>query len=183
MGTLQQPDVDTAPPWTTTLMALGVLMLVVVFWTLGQRTLLTYTVFFRWFALFAFAGNLLPVPWAARYLKMDRLDWFWFNLTAVGPVLLSALLALNFLCHGPERMMLVRQGRGLDLHAYWREQRALPPHLPWPADFGRDPQKDRFALSTVEPGDVVYGLAEGCLGYLVITDVTDARDLYPDGKE
>jgi hypothetical protein len=34
---------------------------------------------------------------------MERLEWFLFNLLAVGPFVLSFLLWLNLLVHGEER--------------------------------------------------------------------------------
>lgn len=161
------------------MMALGILIFIIVFWTVGQRTLIAFTELFRWFALFAFAGNLLPRRWYAKRFAMDHLEWFWFNLLAVGPLTLCCCLLLNFLLHGPEERMLVQQGRSFDLQGYWREERSLPPHLPWPSNFGADPEKDRLALSTANPGDKVYALAEGCLGYLVVTEATLIRERQP----
>ncbi len=150
-------------------MAVGILLFIVLFWTIGQRTLISFIDLFRWFALFAFAGNLLPRRWYAERFAMDRFEWFWFNLLGVGPMLFCACMLLNFFVHGPEQKMLVKTGRDLDLHGYWQEHQALPPHLPWPADFGSDPEQDRVAMATAGHGDVVYGLAEGMFGYMVVT--------------
>jgi hypothetical protein len=164
-------------------MAVGVLLFIVLFWTIGQRTLITFTELFRWFALFAFAGNLLRRRWYMKRFAMERLEWFWFNLLAVGPLLFACCLLLNFLVHGQEQKMLVHAGRGFDLHEYWRAHGAFPPHSPWPSNFGNVPERDRFAMSTAGPGDKVYGLAEGLLGYLVITEETEARTLLPEREE
>lgn len=153
------------------MMAVGVLLLIILFWSIGQLTLISYTGLFRWFILFSFAGDLLPRRWYSARFAMDRLEWFWFNLLAVGPMIFCACMLLNFFVHGPEQKMLVQAGRDLDLHAYWQEHRALPPHLPWPVDFGNDPEKDRVAMATAGHGDMVYGLAEGMFGYMVITSV------------
>ncbi len=150
-------------------MLLGLFGILFIFYSIGQLTLVTYTELFRWFALFASAGNLVPQRWYATALKMDRMEWFWFNLLAIGPLLLGACLVVNFVLHGPEERMLVGQGGRLDLQRYWREHRALPPHSPWPSDSVADPVKDRAAMTSAQPGDAVFGLAEGCLGYLVIT--------------
>jgi hypothetical protein len=179
----QQRAVDAGPPepqWPTTMMAVGILLFIVLFWTIGQLTLITFTELFRWLALFAFAGNLLPQRWYAKRFGMDRMEWFWFNLLAVGPLLLSCCLLLNFFVHGPEQRMLVRVGQGFDLPAYWREHGELPPHLPWPNDFGTNPDKDRIALSTASVDDKVYGLAEGLFGYLVITREEGVWELLPE---
>ena len=176
----QQRTVEGDPQWPTTLMALGILVFVVLFWTIGQRTFISFNELFRWFALFAFAGNLLPQRWYAKRFAMDRLEWFWFNLLAVGPLLCCSCLALNFLVHGPEEKMLVPEGRAFNLHAYWREQGALPPHLPWPSAFDTDPEQARHALATATANDKVYGLAEGLFGYLVITEETEVLQLLRD---
>ncbi len=175
----QQPNVESAAQWPTTAMAVGILATIVLFWTVGQRTLIAYTALFRWLALFAVAGNLLPRRWYAKRFAMDHLEWFWFNLLAVGPAIFCSCLVLNFLVHGPVERMLVQEGRSFDLTAYWRKHGSFPAHLPWPRDLGVDPEKDRVALATAGPGDRVYGLAEGCLGYLVITEVTEAEALGP----
>ncbi len=167
----QQRGVDPGregPQWPVYLMLLGLFSFLFIFFSLGQLTLVTFTDLFRWFALFAFAGNLFPQRLYGKRLGMDRLEWFWFNLLAIGPLLLGGCLVVNFFFHGPEQRMLVRGGASLDLHRYWREQEALPPHLPWPSDFGADPRKDRAALATARAGDAVFGLAEGSLGYFVI---------------
>jgi hypothetical protein len=180
MGARQQRPVDAGPPepqWPSTLMALSVLILIVVFWTIGQRTLITFTELFRWLALFAFAGNFLPRRWVEKRFEMARLEWFWFNLLAVGPLLLTCCLILNFLVHGPEQKILVNARRGFDLHEYWRINDAFPPHLPWPADFGADPARDHEVLSTAGAGELVFGIARGSFGYQVITSQKEVKEL------
>ncbi|MBS1943131.1 MAG: hypothetical protein JST38_19885 [Bacteroidetes bacterium] len=181
-GARQQPGVEAGAEWPTTAMALGILVLIVCFWSLGQRTLITYSALFRWLALFAVAGNLLPRKWYAKRFAMDHLEWFWFNLLAVGPAIFCCCLLLNFLVHGPEERMLVQAGRNFDLHAYWLREQSFPEHLPWPGDWGKDPDRDRLALSTAGPDDKVYALAQGCFGYVVITRVDEVHDLLPDGR-
>lgn len=158
-------------------MALGVLGTIVMFWTIGQLTLISFNALFRWFALFAFAGNLMPKQWVTKWFNMDRLDWFWLNLLAVGPMIFCGCLLLNFFVHGPEQKMLVHAGRGFSLHEHWREHQALPPLLPWPSAPGGDPEKDRSALTTAHPGDLVFGLARGSLGYYVITSEDEVEEL------
>ncbi|MEZ4757326.1 MAG: hypothetical protein R2817_10910 [Flavobacteriales bacterium] len=88
--------------WPGTLMGIGIFvglgsMVTVVPWTLIDPGLL-----FRIFLVLAFGGNLLGYGRAGLRLGMERLEWFLFNLLAVGPLLLSALLWLNYLGHGPE---------------------------------------------------------------------------------
>lgn len=156
---------------STTLMVVGILSFIVLFWSVGTRTLISYTALFRWFALFAFAGDLLPMKWVTARFRMDRSEWVWFNLLAVGPLLIGSCLLLNFFVHGPEQRMLVHAKGGVfHLHPYWQELRTLPPHAPWPSGRDVDPAVYQAAMRTARPGDVVIGLAEGLLGYLVITE-------------
>lgn len=158
-------------------MLLGVFGAVFIFYAIGQRTFISFTELFRWFALFAFAGNLVPVQWYTKPLAMDRMEWFWFNLLAIGPLLLCTGLLVNFFFHGKEEKMLVHAGNAFSLHTYWRTNGEFPPHLPWPSDLGADPDKDRMAMGTALPGDVVYGVAKGAFGYLVITSRANIREL------
>lgn len=138
-------------------MLFGVFSAVFLVVAVGLRTLITFSGLLRWFLLFAVAGNFVPLRWYAKALVMDRADWFWFNLVAVGPILLGAALSINFLLHGPERKLLIQEDPEFDLHLYWRTHGGLPPHLPWPTD------------AAPGPDGVVYGLAPGSLGYWVIT--------------
>lgn len=183
MQARQQHGVEAEPQWPATWMALGVLVAIVAFWTLGQRTLIGYNAYFRWLAVLCFAGNLLPRRFLAERLLLDRSGWFWFNLLAVGPFLWAAGLSLNFLVHGPEQRMLVTARAGNDLHEHWRLTGNFPPHRPWPPDLGADPLKDRVALTSAGPEDQVYTLAEGCLGWLVITGVQDVREVLQSRQE
>ncbi len=159
------------------MMAVGVLLFIVLFWTIGQLTFISYTELFRWFALFAFSGNLLPKSWVEKRFAMERLEWFWFNLLAVGPMIFSGCLLLNFFVHGPEREILVHDGRGFSLHTYWQEHRELPPHVPLLVKLRDSNAEAREALLRAGRNDVVYGIARGSFGYVVITSHTEVREL------
>ena len=175
----QQRTVDAepqGPQWPTTMMAVGLLLFIVLFWTIGHLTFISYTDLFRWLALFAFSGNLLPRRWVEKRFAMDRLEWFWFNLLAVGPMIFCGCLLLNFFVHGPEQEILVPGGRGFNLHAYWQEHRELPPHVPLLSDL-EDPAQFRAAIDRAGRNDVVYGIARGSFGYVVITSHTEVREL------
>lgn len=162
-------------------MLLGLFSFLFIFFSIGQATLVTFTELFRWFALFAFGGNLLPQRWYAKALVMDRMEWFWFNLLAVGPLVVGGCLVVNYVFRGPEVRILVHQGQRIELHRYWREHGAFPPHVPWPSEPSRDPAEDRAALAAVQPGDVVFVWAEGALGYRVITARTAPMPLETTG--
>ncbi len=159
------------------MMAVGLLLFIVLFWTVGQLTFISFTELFRWLALFAFSGNLLPRSWVEKRFAMDRLEWFWFNLLAVGPMIFCACLLLNFFVHGPERNILVQNGRSFSLHAHWQEHRELPPHISIPSTISEDPRQLREALTAAGLNDVVYGIARGSFGYDVITSRIEIREL------
>ncbi len=176
----QQRDVDRGddgPQWPVYVMLSGVFGILLIFLTIGQLTLISFPELARWFALFGFAGNLVPVRLYAKAMTMDRIEWFWFNLLAVGPWLLGTGLVVNFFFHGPEQRMLVQLGHDFDLHAYWLHHGELPPHQPWPADPCVGRHGAPMDREMIGQGGVVLGLAQGALGYLVISSRHDAADL------
>ncbi len=151
--------------WPGTLMGIGVFtgllsLFTVVFWTLiapGQL--------FRIFLVLCFAGNLLPYMRSGLWLGMERLEWFLFNLLAVGPLGTSLLLWLNFLGHGPavvtdHSVAYVDLGRTMVTYHF------------------QDGHLDGFPMARMvyrDPGDVVgsrirYTQAEGLFGVPVVVD-------------
>ncbi len=87
--------------WPGTLMALGIFTALGSLYSVVPWTLIAPDHLFRVFLLLCFMGNLLPVGSVTKRWGMERLEWFLFNLLAVGPLLTSLLLWLNFLGHGP----------------------------------------------------------------------------------
>ena len=150
--------------WPGTLMALGIFVLIISFWAAAGRTLIRYAELVRWFALFAFVGNLLPYGRVGLRLGMERLEWFLFNLLAVGPFVISLLLWLNLLIHGPERYMITPYGGNiLEVRSYWMHQESLPPG---------DPVHSGTGAIEDHPGPFgghFIGVSRGLLGYEVIT--------------
>lgn len=82
-------------------MGIGVFVAIVSVFTVVRWTLLEPELLFRVFLVLCFAGNLLPYMRSGLWLGMERLEWFLFNLLAVGPLLMCLLLWLNFVVHGP----------------------------------------------------------------------------------
>lgn len=82
-------------------MGIGVFVAIVSVFTVVRWTLLAPELLFRAFLVLGFAGNLLPYMRSGLWLGMERLEWFLFNLLALGPLLMCLLLWLNFLVHGP----------------------------------------------------------------------------------
>ncbi len=149
--------------WPGTTMAFGVIIWLFAFWFLGSRTLITYNELFRWFALFAFAGNLVPYRFSGKKLGMERGEWFFFNLLAIGPFLFTLALGINMLFHSPEQLLVVPNATRLDPHRYWIDNDRLPPMTP----VGNRSELD------VQPGDHLIGIADGSLGYQVIITWTE----------
>ncbi len=152
--------------WPGTLMVLGIFVVVISFWWVGSKTFITYSALGRWFALFAFAGNLLSYKAGLR-LGMERLEWFLFNLLAVGPLLFSLALWVNLEVHGPEKQYIVHMnGVAYDVRRFWLETGQLPPNAPIDSkDIGtaNDP------LRKAPIGAHLLGTAHGLLGYEVIS--------------
>ena len=138
-------------------MLIGLFGAIFTFFLVAQRTLVPYRELLRWFALLAFAGNLLPKRCYAAAMGMDRVEWFWFNLLAPGPMLLCGALWLNFLLRGPETRVVVPGAAREDIHLYWQMHGELPVHRPWEE------------VVVAGPDDLVIGLADGALGWTVIT--------------
>jgi len=100
----QQPQVKGGGRevyWPGTLMALGIFVALGSLYTVAPWTLIAPDHLFRGLLLFCFVGNLWPAGAGGLRWGMERLEWFLFNLLAVGPLLTSLLLWLNFTGHGP----------------------------------------------------------------------------------
>lgn len=160
--------------WPGTLMVLGIFTVVISFWWVGSKTFITYTALGRWFALFAFAGNLLSYKAGLR-LGMERLEWFLFNLLAVGPFLFSLALWVNLEVHGPEKQYIVpMNGVAYDVRRFWLGTGELPPNTPIdPKDIGtaNDP------LHKAPLSAHLLGTARGVLGYEVISTWEEVGEL------
>lgn len=85
--------------WPGTLMGLGIFIALASLFTVAPWTLIAPDLLFRVFLVLCFAGNLLPYLRSGLWLGMERLEWFLFNLLAVGPIGTSLLLWVNFLVH------------------------------------------------------------------------------------
>lgn len=87
--------------WPGTLMGIGVFVALISALTVLPWTLMDTGLLLRFFVGLCFAGNLVPYAHSGLRLGMERLEWFLFNLLAIGPLVTSALLWVNFLFHGP----------------------------------------------------------------------------------
>lgn len=87
--------------WPGTVMGVGVFIALVSAMTVLPWSLVSGYTILRFFVGLCFIGNLLPYARSGLRLGMDRLEWFLFNLIAIGPIGTSLFLWLNFLLHGP----------------------------------------------------------------------------------
>lgn len=150
--------------WPGTVMAIALFIsLYVVLW-LGRRTLVETVTLVRALALFCAVGALLPYAWSGLRMGMEKLEWFLFNVLAIGPLTLSLLLLVNHFIHGPVRYADAVIGYdvkiGIDGPDGPREV-ALPGRGYF--YFG----EDELASSTSRRYRV--GVAKGCLGYWSVT--------------
>lgn len=149
--------------WPGTLMGIGIFvaigsMLGVVPWTLAPPGHL-----FRLFLALCFAGNLLGYGRSGLRLGMERLEWFLFNLLAVGPLLMSGLLWLNYLAHGPVRTTDhdVRAAEHVNGFLTYTFRDDFLQEYPW----ARRSHRDAYPIV----GDRVHvSIAEGLLGVPVV---------------
>jgi len=111
-GQLQQVRVKSVEPqragpqvrdrrWPGTLMAIGVFVALLSVLTVVPWTLIEPAMMLRFFIGLCFVGNLLPYANSGLRMGMERFEWFFFNLLAIGPMLTALLLWVNFLFHGP----------------------------------------------------------------------------------
>lgn len=116
--------------WPGTLMAVGVFVTIICLFTVVRWTLIEPGMLLRGLALLCFIGSVLPYRMAAYRWGMARLEWFLFNVLAVGPLLMGLLLWGNFLFHGPgttadHRIAEVSGGNAFRMHTFaddlWHE--------------------------------------------------------------
>lgn len=164
------------PHWPATLMVLGIVLFVAAFWAVLGTVYIPITEVLRWFALFAFMGNLLPYARTGLRLGMARFQWFMFNLLCIGPVLFCLLFTVDRLFHGPVRIELL--DRSMDPVRYWREHGEHPHAIPWSEAAQRvGPEEWGFLLKA----GAISGRATGLLGHELRMLVT-WEDLQPPGS-
>src|SRR6185369_13136764 len=83
--------------WPGTVMGLGIFIALGSLFTVAPWTEIQPDLLLRVFLVLCFGGNLLPYLRSGLWLGMERLEWFLFNLLAVGPIGTSLLLWANFL--------------------------------------------------------------------------------------
>lgn len=97
----ERAEVPKDRRWPGTLMAIGVFMALVSTLTVVPWTLVEPAFLLRFFIGLCFVGNLLPYARSGLRMGMERLEWFLFNLLAIGPLVTTTLLWVNYLFHGP----------------------------------------------------------------------------------
>ncbi|MFT3884786.1 MAG: hypothetical protein QM724_04955 [Flavobacteriales bacterium] len=153
--------------WPGTVMAIGIFVsLFTVLW-LGRRTFIPALDLVRVMALCCVVGTLVPYAISGLRLGMEKLEWFLFNVLAIGPLCVSFLLVVNHYVHGPVQWTEGHIGR--ILHLAVGEEREL--HILQPDFFGFTDAEEQEALD----GRFRVGVAKGCFGYWSVTDVEVVR--------
>lgn len=100
-GSEQDPG-ERAWHWTRTVMLVGFFACMASLPTVGSWTMLGWGTLARALTFFCVIGLLL-FPWRfyQRFLGIDPLETFLFNVMGMGPFLFSLLLWSNFIFHGP----------------------------------------------------------------------------------
>ncbi|MCB0765081.1 MAG: hypothetical protein R2815_11995 [Flavobacteriales bacterium] len=162
----QQAVVDRVKDqyWPGTLMGFGIFIALGSLFTVAPWTLIDPGVLFRVFLVLCFAGNLLPYLRSGLWLGMERLEWFLFNLLAIGPIGTSGLLWINFLFHGPSVTTVhpvseVIEERTIVTYVFGDDYLSGFP-------FARGMFRDM--LTTTHAAQVRVTVAEGALGYGVV---------------
>lgn len=150
--------------WPGSWMAFGIFIGLYSILYVGHRTIIDLKDLVRGLALLCAVGALLPYAWSGLRMGMERLEWVFFNLLAIGPITMSVLLLLNHYVHGP---------------VHCTEHRLLTDAV-MVVDDGRDgvrtvnvPYNEEWIpLGGPEEGAVGYRLcmARGCLGYWTVTE-------------
>ena len=149
--------------WPGTLMGLGIFVALGTLVTVVPWTLLDPDVLFRVFLGFCFGGNIIGYARSGLRLGMERLEWFLFNLLAVGPILMSLLLWTNYLGHGPVQVTdhdvrKVEQVNGVLFYQFRDDFLAEHP-------FARASHRDSYPIV----GDRIHvSLADGLFGIPVV---------------
>jgi len=149
--------------WPGTLMGLGIFVALGTLFTVVPWTLMDPDVLFRVFLGFCFGGNIIGYARSGLRLGMERLEWFLFNLLAVGPILTSLLLWTNYLGHGPVQVTdhdvrKVEQVNGVLFYEFRDDLLAAYP-------FARASHRDSYAIV----GDRIHvSLADGLFGIPVV---------------
>ena len=169
----QQGGVNGKPPprvkdqrWPGNVMALGLFVSLFTLLWLGRRTFIDLPIALRWMAGLCTVGTLLPYGWSGLRLGMEKLEWLLFNVVAVGPLGLSAMLAINHYVHGPVRWSEAYLGSDITVTTE-KDGFTIEHHVPGRNFFYFSEEE----LDTSESGRYRVGVAEGCFGYWSITDV------------
>lgn len=152
--------------WPGTVMGISIFAsLLTVMW-FGRRTFIEPLVIARWMVLLCVVGTLLPYRWSGLRLGMAKFEWFLFNVLAIGPLTICALIAINHFVHGPvrwfssefETSVRIAEGDAPDLREHV---------LPWREVF----HISESEMAASKSGRYRVGVARGCFGYWSVTQV------------
>ncbi len=94
------PSVKERGFFAQTLMATGVLVTLFTGYLVCQRTLVGAIDLMRLFFLLSFILLIVPHRFTRKRLGMGMLEWFLFNVLAIGPWTFTFIMWCNFFVHG-----------------------------------------------------------------------------------
>lgn len=83
--------------WSIALMFIGMIFGIFTFVFIGMATFVSKIFLSKILAFFCFTGLLLPMKFFKHWFGMSKVEALLFNIMAVGPIICSVLLWLNFL--------------------------------------------------------------------------------------
>jgi hypothetical protein len=162
--TQSEVDVIGSSNLPSTLMAIGIFALLFTAPSGCNLTLMSTMDLARVLLTLCFFAQLIPHRFTRIPLRMERLEWFFFNTFAVGPLLFCAGIWLNLLVHGEVEYRDFPRYTTLAIQDGQKLADATDDWVRYPAAL------DFLAPSSTDRGSVLrVGKATGLFGVEVIT--------------
>ncbi len=161
--------------WAYTVMLAGFFLGIFSLAFAGGKTLVSFAFLSRLLAFCCLAGLLIPMRLYSRWLGMNKLASFLFNVMGIGPLLCSILLWLNFFITADARQETYSIAQAKLVTAVYFDDASVLFTLERDA-YKENPEFRRIGI-TSENVPLIYGktlritTAEGLLGYRVLLDI------------
>lgn len=165
--------------WAYTVMLAGLFLGIFSLAFAGGKTLVSFAFLSRLLAFCCLAGLLIPMRLYSRWLGMNKLASFLFNVMGIGPLLCSILLWLNFFITADTRQETHRITQAKLVTAVYFDNAGVVFTLE--GDAYKENEEFRRIGITLENAQLIYGktlritTAEGLLGYRVLLEIEVAE--------
>lgn len=157
--------------WSVITMLFGLFLGIFTFTFIGSATVVSKIFLSKVLAFFCFAGLLIPFRFYKKWFRMNSVEIVLFNLLAIGPLITSFLLWINFLVRTPEQeetFVVVSSGISTaehydDIHVIFTLENNAYEDYP---EFRRV-VLEKGELKKAEAETLKIKMAEGILGYKV----------------